>query len=65
MKKTLYIFQSGELRRKVNSLYFETEEKKRYIPVENTNDIYIFGEVDVSKKIFRVCCIKRNYSPLF
>ncbi len=50
MKKTLYIFQSGELRRKVNSLYFETEEKKRYIPVENTNDIYIFGEVDVSKK---------------
>ncbi|RAK19107.1 CRISPR-associated protein Cas1 [Anoxybacillus vitaminiphilus] len=50
MKKTLYIFQSGELRRKDNSLYFETEERKRYIPVENTNDIYIFGEVDVSKK---------------
>ncbi|BDG48932.1 type I-B CRISPR-associated endonuclease Cas1b [Parageobacillus sp. KH3-4] len=50
MKKTLYIFQNGELRRKDNSLYFETEERKRYIPVENTNDIYIFGEVDVSKK---------------
>ncbi|WP_339063927.1 type I-B CRISPR-associated endonuclease Cas1b [Tepidibacillus marianensis] len=50
MKKTLYIFQSGQLRRKDNSLYFETEERRRFIPVEDTNDIYIFGEVDVSKK---------------
>jgi CRISPR-associated protein Cas1 len=50
VKKTLYIFQNGELRRKDNSLYFETEERKRYIPVEDTSDIYIFGEVDVSKR---------------
>lgn len=50
MKKTLYIFQNGQLHRKDNSLYFETEERKRYIPVEDTNDIYIFGEVDVSKR---------------
>ncbi|WP_243292090.1 type I-B CRISPR-associated endonuclease Cas1b [Bacillus sp. FJAT-47783] len=50
MKKTLYIFQNGELRRKDNSLYFESEGRKKYIPVENTNDIYLFGEVDVSKR---------------
>jgi CRISPR-associated protein Cas1 len=50
MKKTLYIFQSGQLKRKDNSLYFENEERRRYIPVEDTNDIYIFGEVDVTKK---------------
>lgn len=50
MKKTLYIFQNGELRRKDNSLYFESEERKKYIPIEDTSDIYIFGEVDVSKK---------------
>ncbi|UFJ39855.1 type I-B CRISPR-associated endonuclease Cas1b [Brevibacillus humidisoli] len=50
MKKTLYIFKSGELRRKDNSLYFESEERKKYIPIEDTNDIYIFGEVDVSKR---------------
>ncbi|MCF6094011.1 type I-B CRISPR-associated endonuclease Cas1b [Microaerobacter geothermalis] len=50
MKKTLYIFQSGELRRKNNSLYFETDGRKKYIPVEDIGDIYIFGEVDVSKK---------------
>lgn len=50
MKKTLYIFNNGILKRKDNSLYFETEEKRKYIPVEDTSDIYIFGEVDVSKK---------------
>lgn len=50
MKKTLYIFNNGVLKRKDNSLYFESEEKRKYIPVEDTNDIYIFGEVDVTKK---------------
>src|SRR5690625_2032203 len=51
MKKTLYIFNHGQLRRKDNSLYFEAEDgKRRFIPVEDTNDIFIFGEVDVSKR---------------
>lgn len=50
MKKTIYIFQSGELKRKDNSLYFENEEIRKFIPVEDTNDIFIFGEVNVSKK---------------
>lgn len=50
MKKTLYIFQSGQLRRKDNSLYFESEGQRKFIPVEDTSDIYIFGEVDISKK---------------
>ena len=51
MKKTLYLFSSGMLRRKDNSILFETEEKKRVLPVEDINDIYIFGEVDVTKKL--------------
>ncbi|PMB05740.1 subtype I-B CRISPR-associated endonuclease Cas1 [Fischerella thermalis CCMEE 5273] len=51
MKKTLYIFNHGELRRKDNSLYFESSEgKRRFIPIEDTSDLYIFGEVDVSKR---------------
>lgn len=51
MKKTLYIFNHGELRRKDNSLFFESSEgPRKFIPVEDTNDIYIFGEVDVSKR---------------
>jgi CRISPR-associated protein Cas1 len=50
MKKSLYIFTSGELRRKDNSLYFESEGQRKFIPVEDTNDIFIFGEVDVTKR---------------
>ena len=67
MKKTLYIFKSGELRRKDNTLYFESEEGKRVIPIEDTNDIYIFGEVDVTKRFLEfasqkeVCIHYYNY----
>jgi CRISPR-associated protein Cas1 len=52
MKKTIYIFSSGELHRKQNTLYFESEEgKRKYIPVENTKEIMIFGEITLNKKL--------------
>ena len=52
MKKTIFIFSNGELHRKQNTIYFETEDKKRkYIPVENTQEILIFGEVTINKKL--------------
>ena len=51
MKKPIYIFSSGELKRKDNTLYFENEEgQRKYIPVENTSQIYIFGEVNINKR---------------
>lgn len=52
MKKAIYIFSDGELKRKGNTLYFETKEGKKYIPVENTSDIFVFGEVTVNKRLF-------------
>ena len=52
MKKTLYITKSGEFKRKQNTLYFEDQEgKRRFIPVENTNDIFVFAEVDLNTKL--------------
>lgn len=51
MKKTLYVFSNGELMRKDNTLCFETEQGKRYMPVEDTGEIMIFGEVDLNKKL--------------
>jgi len=50
MKKTIYIFSNGELKRKENTLYFETPQGKKFIPVENTGEIMIFGEVSLNKK---------------
>lgn len=51
MERTLYLFASGRLERKDNTLCVETEGGKRYFPVESIRDIYIFGEVDFNKKL--------------
>lgn len=51
MKKSLYIISDGELKRKDNTLYFETGEGRKYIPVENTREILIFGEVTMNKRL--------------
>ncbi len=52
MKKAIYIFSDGELKRKQNTLYFESQSgEKKYIPVENTEEIHIFGEVTINKKL--------------
>lgn len=50
MKKTIYIFSDGELKRKENTIYFETEKGRKYIPVENTSEIMVFGEVTMNKR---------------
>lgn len=49
MKKTIYIFSEGELKRKDNTLYFETEGKKKYLSVEDIKEIMVFGEVSFNK----------------
>ncbi|MCD6309905.1 MAG: type I-B CRISPR-associated endonuclease Cas1 [Candidatus Eremiobacteraeota bacterium] len=51
MKKSIYIFSDGELKRKENTLYFESEEGKKYIPVENISEIMLFGEVSLNKRL--------------
>lgn len=50
MKKTIYIFSDGELKRKENTLYFQTGEDKKFIPVEQTSEIMIMGEVTLNKR---------------
>lgn len=51
MKKTIYVFSDGEFHRKGNTLYFETKEgNKKYLPVENINEIMVMGEVNLNKR---------------
>ena len=50
MGKTLYLMSSGELGRKDNTVYVAGENGKKYIPVETTDEILIFGEVSLNKK---------------
>lgn len=51
LKRDIYIFNSGELRRKDNTLLLETAEDKKYIPVEEVNNIWIFGELTLNKAL--------------
>jgi CRISP-associated protein Cas1 len=51
MKKDIYIFNNGTLSRKNDTLLFETDEGKRYIPVTDIDTIHIFGEVNVNKSL--------------
>lgn len=51
MKKSIYIFSDGEIHRKQNTIFFEGEKGRKYIPVENTREMYIFGEVSINKKL--------------
>ncbi len=58
MKETLYIFSNGELKRQANTLYFEGDKGRKYIPVENVSALMIFGEVTINKKLMEF--ISRN-----
>lgn len=51
MKKTIYIFSNGELKRQQNTLYFEGEKGRKYLPVENVAEFMIFGEVSINKRL--------------
>lgn len=50
MKKTFYVFNDGEFKRKDNTLFFESEQGRRFIPVEDVQEIHIFSEVNLNKR---------------
>lgn len=56
MKKSLYIFSPGELKRKDNTLFFQKTENDKpiYRPIENINEIMIFGEVSFNKSLLEL-----------
>jgi len=52
VKRNYYISKNGDLRRKDNSLSFEIEnEGNKYIPVEDVDSIYAFGELNFNSKL--------------
>lgn len=51
MQKTLYLFSDGRLRRKDNTICVEGEENLKYFPVNGVRDVFIFGEVDLNKRV--------------
>jgi len=58
MKKTYYLFNPGRMSRKDNTLKFTPvnedgeEQKPRYLPVENIEQLYIFGSIDTNSAMY-------------
>lgn len=50
MKKTIYVFNDGEFKRKDNTIFFETDDGRKYLPVEDVNEIIAFGDVSLNKR---------------
>lgn len=50
MGRTLYMMSSGELKRKENTIVVEGEQGRRFLPVETTDEILVFGEVTLNKR---------------
>ena len=51
MGKRLYVLSSGVLRRRQNTLVLETDDGKKFFPVEQVEEIAVFGEVDLNKRL--------------
>ena len=58
MKKTYYLFNPGRLSRKDNTLQFVAfneegiEQQTRYLPVENIEELYVFGSLDANSALY-------------
>jgi len=62
-RKPVYIFNGGELERHQNTLRFTTAEGRRFVPVETTSEIHVFGEIDLNTKLLNF--LTRNHIPLY
>jgi CRISPR-associated protein Cas1 len=52
MKHDYFIFASGRLKRKDNTVFLEYgNDERKYLPVENIDTIHVFGEVDMNNKL--------------
>ena len=51
MKRALYIFSHGQLKREGNTLVFISQEGKKALPVETVDSLYVFAEITFNKKL--------------
>lgn len=59
MKRTVYVFTSGKLKREGNTLVLITEDDKKVIPVETIEDVFVFSEVTLNKRLLEFLTKKR------
>ena len=56
MKRSFYIYNNGQLKRKDNSIEFIDETgERRYIPIETVDEIYVMSEMDFNTNLLDLC----------
>jgi len=50
MKRNYYILKSGRLKRKDNTVFFENDDGRKIIPINDIENMYVYGEVDFNSK---------------
>ncbi len=58
MNRRIYLFNSGTLHRRANTLRFVSGDVKKTIPVEQVQEIFVFGEVKFSRKLLEFLMLK-------
>lgn len=51
----MFVFSSGEIRRKDNTVMFDDGERKRYLPIHEVDELMVFGEVTLNKRFLEFC----------
>ncbi|MGI5821209.1 MAG: type I-B CRISPR-associated endonuclease Cas1 [Syntrophomonadaceae bacterium] len=65
VSRTYYIFSSGQLRRKDNTLALELDEERRMIPIEDVDHIYCFAPLDFNSRLLEFLSQKQVCLHLF
>jgi len=52
MKKSYFLYGSGTLKQKDNSLYYELKSSSKFLPVENVDHIHVLGQAKFNTKVF-------------
>lgn len=52
MARNYYIFKSGRIKRSQNTIFIENENERKIIPINDIDQIFIFGEVDCNTHFF-------------
>ncbi len=58
MGRIYYLLSSGTLKRKENTLLFENERVRKVIPIEDVEEIFIFGEISLNTKLLSLTSSK-------
>ena len=59
MKDSVYIFKSGKLKKNNNTLLFLNSEGKTHIPIESIKEVFVFGDIDINKRLLEFLTKKK------